>query len=142
MAIRNIKSPNVIKDLNGIIERLLTEEVTTNSIAAEYKTTRSTVQYHIKKNTTVTQYEAIRKRGYEVAGRKRCGGRQRRNSKAMQFGETYADPLFPVKHRIIRPGFEVQTKDADGKWYTIDTPSCEDAAVLLLAALYNYDIID
>ena len=69
--------------------------------------------------------------------------------KAKMLGEVYSNPLSPVKHRIVRIGtinnkdlkFEVQSKGADGKWYTIDRPSCEDAAVLLLGRLYGYDLI-
>lgn len=149
---RKPKYPHVIKDLDKIIKRLLTEEITMLGIAVEYKTTRFFVAYHVKKKATPMQYRNIVGRSHTIAGRKRRGiannptGGKKRNSKADQFGKTYADPLSPVRYRMVRPAsiqsknatFKVQAKLDDGIWYNVDILTRGDDASSLLEQLYLY----
>lgn len=147
------KYPHVIKNLDKIIKRLLTEEITMAGIAVEYKATRSAIHYHVQKKATITQYEKIKKRGPKIAGRSRWGvannptGGKAGNAKIKAFVKIYADLLSPVKYRIVRPEsilkkgatFKVQAKLDDGIWYNVDILTCENDACSLLERLYLYD---
>lgn len=153
---RKPKYPHVIEDIEIIIDRLLHEEITKADIAAEYKVPYHTIGAYIKKAATVTQRGIIADRAFIISGRKRRGvannpsGGGRVQSKIKAFAKIHTDPLSVVRHKIVRTRvanksklttYEVQTKGPDGKWYTIDHPTCEDAAVLLLGRLYSYDLI-
>lgn len=153
---RIIKYPHVIKDLDKIIQRLLTEEVSKADIAAECNVSRSAIEWAVKKRATVSQLETIAKKGLKVAVIKRrrravlSTGESKVCCKVTRFEGIYSDPLSPVKHRIVRPEsitkkgstFKVQSKLDDGIWYDVDIPAREDDAITLLGRLFGYDLTD
>ena len=76
-----IKYPEVMRDMNNIIKRLLTGKETIGDVATEYKISRQVLRSYVKKKVGVGTWCIIRRTGYKIAAKRR--NRVSRNPKGI-----------------------------------------------------------